>query len=168
MAVAVVFTYSDWVARFPEFATVPEATAQQYFNEAGVLWNNMGYSPATHITTQTILMNMLTAHIAALYWKVPSQGGPGAQDPNSPVGRISSASEGSVSVSTDLGLTPSSSAFTAWLQQTKYGLEFLALTTQYRAMRYVPGALQSGGLGPMGYPGYAGRFFFPYGGGRRW
>lgn len=159
MAEAVLFNYTNWVTMYPEFVSVPEPVAANYFAMAGTFWNNYGQSYATRIQTQDVLMNLLTAHIAALFWKVASQGGPGPADPNGPVGRISSATEGSVSVSTDLGTTPTASEFKAFFQQTKYGLMFLAMIGQYTNMRYVPGSLQSGGLGPRGYPGYGGVFF---------
>lgn len=169
MAGAVTFNYQTWITRYPEFASVPEETAALYWEEAGILWNNQGCSAATTESIQRVLMNCMTAHIAALYWKTPAMGGPGAQDPNTPVGRVQSATEGSVTVSTDLGLTPSASAFKAWLQQTKYGLNFLALITQYLGMRYVPGAMQPGGLGPTGYAGVPpSQGVYWNGWGRRW
>lgn len=168
MAEAVLFNYANWVLMYPEFASVPEPVAANYFAQAGTFWNNYGSSPATRIQTQDVLMNLLTAHIAALFWKVPAQGSPGPADPNSPVGRINSASEGSVSVGTDTGLVPTASEYKAWLMQTKYGLMFLAMIGQYTNMRYVPGQLQSGGLGPRGWPGYGGIFFPGNGWGRRW
>ena len=53
------------------------------------------------------------------------------------VGRISNASQGSVSVQLELDSTGDSSAFDAYLKQTKYGLEYLAKIAQYRTARYL-------------------------------
>jgi hypothetical protein len=74
---------------------------------------------------------MLTAHIAAL--NAVELGGRSAENI---VGRISSASEGSVSISLD-SQTPGTAA---WFQQTKYGAAFWQATTQYRKARIFPGS----------------------------
>jgi hypothetical protein len=50
------------------------------------------------------------------------------------VGRVSSASEGSVSASMDMGQQSKNAAF--WLQ-TQYGATFWQATAKYRTMRYV-------------------------------
>lgn len=155
MADPVVFSYAVWVARFPEFAAIPQLLAQSYFDEATIVWRNNGTSPAgmplsPSLTPaiQSVILNLITAHIAALYAQSQGQADPGgAQDANTPVGRIASASEGSVSVSADLGLAPSANAMQAWLTQTKYGFQAYAYMGTYRTMRYVPGMLQPGGFG---------------------
>lgn len=160
MADAVAFDFSTWTARYPEFVQVPQVTAQALFDEAGLFWRNDGTSPNRTATSQTSLMNMMTAHLAALYVQAQGSASPGsAQDPNTPVGRVSNAAVGSVNIGTDLGLTPGTDAWKAWLQQTKYGFEFIAATTPYRTMHYMPGALQSGsGVWPSS-PGWGGTFF---------
>ncbi|MHB8283956.1 MAG: DUF4054 domain-containing protein [Caulobacteraceae bacterium] len=120
------FSYSAWSLRFPELAaTVSEPLADQYFLEAGLLCDNTDQSPVVDIPTRLVLLNLLVAHIAAL-------NGPGS----SPlVGRISNATEGSVSVGT--AYTASDGA--AYFTQTKYGAQFWQLTAPYRTMHYVPG-----------------------------
>jgi hypothetical protein len=140
--------------------------ATNFFNLATITWRNDGCGPVTKSTVQLSLLNLLTAHLAALYAQSQGDQSPGsAKDANSPVGRISAATEGSISIQTDLGATPTSSANQQWLSQTKYGLQFWAMTSQYRTAHYVPGALQSGG------PGYGFGPGFNYGvgrGGRSW
>lgn len=156
MSAAVSFNYALWAARYPEFAAVPEATAAAYFLEAGLYWRNDGTSLNPSVGTQTLYMNMLTAHIAALYSQSLGALTPGAPQPaNTPVGRIASAAEGSVNVSTELATAPGTGGVEAWLAQTKYGLGFWAATAAYRTMRYAQGHLQPGGLPPGGglYPG---------------
>lgn len=146
MSDAVTFNYAVWVARYPEFTAVSEGLASSYFDEATLYWRNDGGSAAPTTAIQSTLLNMLTAHIAALY--VQSQGAPSpgsAQPANTPVGRIASAAEGSVNVSTELAPVPGSS-LQPWLAQTKYGLSFWAASAFSRTMRYVSGALQPGGI----------------------
>jgi hypothetical protein len=50
------------------------------------------------------------------------------------VGRISSASEGSVSIATDYNIGGNSAQ---WYNQTPYGAEYWALTVRYRSSLYV-------------------------------
>jgi hypothetical protein len=124
-----VFDYGSWSTRYPELATVvDEPLAVEYFAEAGLYLANDDASvvPADAVTYQPrlALLNMVTAHIAALNM-------PGA----SPlVGRINSATQGSVTVSADMGPPAGSSA---WWLQTKYGAAFWQAVAKYRGFRYV-------------------------------
>ena len=151
------FSYSGWIAAFPEFSSVPEAQANIYFDMATVIQRNDGCGPVTKPSVQLMLLNLLTSHMATLYSQSLGDQSPGAPKPaNSPVGRISSATEGSVTVQLDYGTVTSQQQ--AYLIQTHYGSTWWALTAQYRTMRYVQGALQPGGLAP-GYGGYGGRLY---------
>ena len=103
------FNYDTWRLRYPEFfPAVTPFVAQEYFNEACLYLDNSGYGQVTNATTQLTLLNMLTAHIAAL----------ANQDL---VGRVTDATEGSVSVSASIGDAVPLSA--GWFQQTKYRSE---------------------------------------------
>jgi hypothetical protein len=129
----VTFSYADWSARYPELASyVSSATAQLYFNEAGLYCDNTPTSLITNTSQggeRELLLNMVTAHIAAL--NAPLNG-----QPSSPiVGRISGATQGSVSVQTDYQVPGTA----AWFAQTKYGAAFYQATTKYRSMLYVRG-----------------------------
>lgn len=125
------FDYSAWSGRYPELASsVTPQIVQQYFYEAQLYCDNTAGSVVRDLTQRAVLLNMVTAHIAAL--NAPLNG-----QPSSPlVGRITSASQGSVSVQTQMDLPPGSAQ---WFGQTKYGAAFWAATAQYRSMRYVPG-----------------------------
>jgi hypothetical protein len=127
------FDYSAWALRYPELATsVPQPLAQQYFWEAQLYCDNSPGSIIQDVCLRTVLLNMVTAHIAAL--NAPLNG-----EASSPlVGRISNATEGSVSVGTQLDM-PAGSA--QWYSQTKHGLAFWQATVQFRSMRYVPGPM---------------------------
>jgi hypothetical protein len=129
MAVAV-FNYAAWAARYPEFGAVGEELAASYFAEAGLYLDNSDCSPVPDVTVRGLLLNMLTAHIASL-----SGAGEADGKPSGMVGRVSSATEGSVSVSFDSGLAPGTAA---WFSQTPYGLSFWQATKRYRMARYVP------------------------------
>jgi hypothetical protein len=134
-AQTVAFDYATWVARYPEFAGVSQPLAQAYFNEAGLYFSNQGWTGALSIAPT--LLNMLTAHLAWLYAPRDASGNPASTgQPASPItGRISSASEGSVSVTTELNSSGSPSE--AWFTQTKYGFSFWQATAQFRTAIYV-------------------------------
>lgn len=124
---AVVFDPAAFKARYPEFAAVGDPLLQACFGEAGMYLSNTDNSPVQNVTRRAVLLNMLTAHIAALGGALSSDGQP------RPVGRVSSATEGSVSASMEY-LAPGSSA---WFAQTQYGAAFWQATTSLRGFRYI-------------------------------
>lgn len=126
----VTFDYAGWAARYPELSSVSSGLAQQYFNEAGLYCQNTPTSLVCDLAQRAMFLNMLTAHIAAL--NAPLNG----QASSPIVGRISQATEGSVSVQTDNQYPPGT---VQWYQQTKYGSAYWAASAQFRTMRYVPG-----------------------------
>lgn len=125
---AVVFDSAAFKARYPEFAAVGDPLLQACFGEAGLYLSNTDNSPVQNVTRRAVLLNMLTAHIAALGGALSSDGQP------RPVGRVSSATEGSVSASMEY-LAPGSSA---WFAQTQYGAAFWQATSSLRGFRYIP------------------------------
>jgi hypothetical protein len=129
MAVAE-FNYSAWIARYPEFmGAVSEERAALFFAEAGLYLDNTDASIVQDVAVRLLLLNMLVAHIAVLAGALEPDG-----KPSGLVGRVSSASEGAVSVSTDSGLMPGTAV---WFQQTAYGLTFWQASKPYRSARYV-------------------------------
>lgn len=127
---AVSFDSAAFLLRYPEFSTVPVPLLEQYFIEAGVYCNNTDTSPVTNEPLRSILLNMLTAHLAKLYSGANGQGAAGM------VGRINSATEGSVSVSAEMGPATGSNA---WFLQTQYGAAYWQATSAFRTARYRPG-----------------------------
>lgn len=125
----VVFDYQNWARRYPEFSTVTIPLAADYFAEAGLYLDNGTCGLVSDLSVRSLLLNMLTAHIAAL------NSGTNGQAPSGLVGRITSATEGSVSVTVDGGEMPGSAA---WYMQTQYGASFYRATAKYRGMRYIP------------------------------
>jgi hypothetical protein len=131
----VVFNYASWAALYPELsASVNSAQAAGYFQQAQLWCDNTEMSVVDNcapVYERTTLLNLLVSHIAALF--APINGAP-----SSPlVGRISTAGEGSVSVSTEMQYPQGT---VQWFNQTKYGAAFWAGSTKYRSMRYVPGS----------------------------
>ena len=129
----VVFDPTGFRARYPEFAAVSYSVLGMLFTEATGILNNGDASYVADLPTRAMLLNMLVAHIAKL-------GGLAAGDNGQPglVGRIQSASQGSVSVSTGAyGGTPNASL--AYLSQTPYGAAYYQQVAKYRAPRTIPG-----------------------------
>ena len=151
MAVAV-FNYAQWAALFPELAgSVSEPLATSFFAIAGLLFDNSDCSPVDDLTARLAMLNYVTAHLASLagYPLAPGQTVP---TPREMVGRVSSATEGTVSVTSDYGAMRENQA---WWLQTQYGATFWQLTRWLRTMRYVPAAPRYFGpgitrLGPNG------------------
>jgi Protein of unknown function (DUF4054) len=131
MGVQVAFNYAAWASRYPEFAYIPAAAAQDYFNEATLYHANDGSGPVSDPGQQSTLLNMITAHIAKM--NAPLSTGAPAPDT---VGRINSAGEGSVSVGLDMSYPPGD---VQWYLQTKYGAAYWAATRIYRTMQYHAG-----------------------------
>ena len=86
---------------------------------------------------------MLTAHIAKLF-APPTTGGSGGL-----VGRINSATEGSVSV--QAAYSNKVSEQMAWFIQTQYGAMYWSATAPFRRARYVGNLRGRGTVGPPGY-----------------
>ena len=124
---AVVFDPTAFKARYPEFAAVPDATLTACFMEAGLYLSNADNSPVQNLTRRATLFNMLTAHVAYLGGLLSADGMP------RPVGRVSQASEGSVSAAFE-GPPPGSAQ---WFQQSQYGAAFWQATSGLRGFRYL-------------------------------
>ena len=126
---AVVLDPTAFKARYPEFAAVADATLTACFNEAGLYLSNADNSPVQNITRRATLFNMLTAHVAYLGGLLSADSMP------RPVGRVSQASEGSVSAAFE-GVPPTPGTG-AWFQQSQYGAAFWQATSSLRGFRYV-------------------------------
>jgi hypothetical protein len=118
----VVFDVSAFRLRYPEFDDLSDALLGDMFDEATLYLSNSDSSPVSNLERRARLLNMLVAHLAFLHKR---QG---------IVGRVSNATEGSVSVASEY-VTPGSGA---WFNQSQYGASFWAATTSLRGFRYVP------------------------------
>jgi hypothetical protein len=136
MGVIVTFNYAAWIALFPQFGvTTPQFTALTEMQVTTLILplaesynRNDGGGPVCDVQTQTNLLNLMVAHVAQLLF------GSSTQPLSALVGRVSSASEGSVSVSADFPTTPNN----AWFLQTPFGAAWYQLSLPYRLGRYVP------------------------------
>jgi hypothetical protein len=144
-----IFDYTFWATIYPEFnSTVFEPQAQECFNTATLFLDNSGFSlvPLTYNgqPMRVRILGMITAQIAQLYYGSAWQG-------VSPlVGRMSSASQGSVSTSTEMAGAPFEAA---WFLQTKYGfMAWQALQPFMSAVYIAPPQVP---LGAQSWPGGA-------------
>lgn len=117
------------VNKFRSLYPTLKATDDQlnwYFIEAAMLLNNTSKSCVKNLAEREVLLFLLVAHFAVLQQRVEGD--------NEVVGRVSSASQGSVSVTLDNGQTTLSDK---WYQQTPYGSKYWALTAKYRSFLYI-------------------------------
>ena|SRR6266446_5351979 len=129
MGVSVAFNYASWVSIFPEFAqTVNPDLAAELFTVATQLHANDGSGPVESTALQTTALNLVMAHLAMLFY------GTAASPPTQLVGRISNATEGSVSVQTEYAVPPSHSR--PFWDQTKYGAVYWQMTGAFRIFKY--------------------------------
>ncbi len=136
MGAIATFDFAAWQRRYPEFGAVNEPQAQDFFTEATLYLRNDGTGPVRDPAQQLMLLNMLVAHIAAL-----STANADGSASGGIVGRIASATEGSVSVTA--AEMPAEGSLAAWFQMTPYGLSFWSATAPLRMARYIPGPRRS-------------------------
>lgn len=136
----VTFDPAVWRSLFaPTFNAVTDLAAVNYFTMACGLHANDGCGPILDLAQQTLALNYVTAHMAVLNGAIA----PGGIVP--PVGRIASASEGSVSVSLDMSALPGTEA---WWNQTQFGATYWVMMNPYRRARYRPRYTFTGGVPP--------------------
>lgn len=140
------FSAPEFVALWPEFTGLTNGSMQNAFNIAQLLLNNSCGSIVQDANIRLSLLYMLTAHICFL--NDGTNDGAGNVSPaQGIVGRIDSASQGSVSVTAAYASTIGQSM--AFFIQTKYGAQFWQATVAIRSALYIPPP----SFGPNG-PGY--------------
>lgn len=130
----VVFDPARFKVAFPEFADVPDARLTALFNMIGyTILDNSDGSIVTNVDQRSALLDLLVAHMLALFGYTTSGGTtvPGTGT----VGRVASATEGTVS--TSLGYSVPAGAGEAWYSQTPYGAMYWVMTAPFRSFRYV-------------------------------
>lgn len=139
----VVFDAAEFIAAYPEFTGVSTPALQMNFDLSTINLENCCGSAVSNPTIRQALLYLLTAHITFLFTPCLANN----QQPPGIVGRIASATEGSVSVSASFPATPEA----AWFVQTRYGALFWQSTSVIRTMHYIPAPQQCcGGLGILG------------------
>lgn len=131
---AVTFDYNEWLTVYPYFGGISQGAATGYFNLATLYCTNK-LGPVCDVSTLKALLYLLTAHVAWLMSPKDANGQPvtagGMVQPV--VGRLSSATEGSVSIQTDNQYAPGSAQ---WFQQTPWGAAYWQATAIYRTFRW--------------------------------
>lgn len=147
----VTFAPSAFKTAFPEFATVADAALTLNFGFAQLALNNSCRSVVFDANNRDTLLQLLVAHITQLRNGINGQAAGGL------VGRISDATEGSDSVSADMGTVTFNAA---WFLQTQFGTLYWQLTAAFRTFRYIPppavcADFPGGGVFPVGpnFPG---------------
>ena len=136
-----VFDYTSWSQIFPELGQwTNSAQATQYWNEATMLLDNTAASPVQDVNMRTTLLNLLSAHVCAL--RQPLGGEPSSQL----VGRINQATQGSVTVQSEMNTAPGSAQY---YNQTKYGSQYWQMVLPFRSARYAPGCRRI--FSPVGF-----------------
>jgi Protein of unknown function (DUF4054) len=148
------FDATEFNTLYPEFAGLASGVEQNAFNDAVFFLNNSCCSAVRDANQRLILLYKLTAHVLFLT-QGTNDGAGNVTTPQGIVGRIDSATEGSVSVSAQYNAVISESE--AYFIQSQYGAAFWQMTAQYRTALYIPPPA----FGPNG-PGYDA--FFGFGG----
>ena len=136
----ITFDPSDFKATYPEFSSVSDARCTIMFAiaEQSILDNTDG-SPVMDVDYRTQLFYMLVAHLLLIFGVSDT---PTAN--NTPPGRISNATEGTVSFASEYKV-PEGSMMAAWFLQTKYGAMYWTVTARFRSATYI--ALGGSGVG---------------------
>ena len=135
---------ADFKALFPEFAQCTPQQGQAWFAQASMMCANAASNPlvreggGSYWMLQQALY-LLTAHIGYLAAPRDANGNPtgqqGAGSPPQIVGRVTSASQGSVSVSSEM--QASSGGYSqAYFMQTQYGARYWEMTKSIRTFQY--------------------------------
>lgn len=136
----VTFAPGTFKSAYPLFANCSDAQCNEWFAGATFICANQASSPANCVPGQlAYLLNLLTAHIGWLDAPRDANGSPSSSGVPAPplVGRINTASEGSVSVGADMGDVNAGSPSQAWFEQTQWGARYWASTAQFRTGGYI-------------------------------
>jgi hypothetical protein len=126
----VVFDPAAFIAEYPEFTSVSTGrlTAMFILAEQAIL-DNTDNSPVMDVDFRTQLFYMLVAHLLTIFGANPTV------PTNPPPGRISQATEGTVTASFEY-VMPAGSAIAPWFLQTKYGAMYWTFTAPFRSLKY--------------------------------
>lgn len=130
----VVFDPAAFKLAFPQFANAADGQLTALFTMIGFsLIDNTDGSIVVNVDQRAAMMNLLMAHLLTLFGYTTATGtvtpGTGA------VGRVASATEGTVS--TSLGYNVPAGASEAWYSQTPYGAMYWVMTAPFRSFHYV-------------------------------
>lgn len=124
MSGVVVFDPAEFRALYPSI-TATDVQLEDYFAMAETFLDNTECSLVKDLKARKRMLYLLVAHIAMLTGM--------AEKGNPVVGRISSATEGTVSVALDYGTMGNNER---WYLQTPWGAMYWQLTKKYRSAVY--------------------------------
>ncbi len=130
----VVLDPSAFRSSYPEFAGLTDGQVTTDWTMAQQLCDNTDDSIIQDVDVRAACLYALTAHFAVLM----GQGTQGAAR-SGLVGRIASATQGSVNVSLEMPTNPDA----AFFMQTQYGAIYWQLTGPYRTFLYAPGPVRN-------------------------
>lgn len=145
-----VFDPAAFKLAYPQFAKFTNEQLTNFFEEVENTIVDNTESSCFSLKDRKKWFYLLVAHNAELQNRI-NDGNSGL------VGRISSATQGSVSISTDYSM--GSGALEQWLKQTPYGAKFYAFTAPYRTALWVAATApmpvkRTKWLYPFGWSGY--------------
>ena len=147
MGVIVTFDPQAFLSLFPQFSNIDTATLTGFVYPLATQYvRNDGGGPVANPQSQTNLLNLCVAHLCQLFW--PDAAGNPA---SGLAGQITSATQGSVSVSVAAPTNPNAE----WFYQTKFGAALWQAMAPYRTARYLP-MVNPQGQGFVQYPWGAG------------
>jgi hypothetical protein len=120
----VVFDLVEFRALYPSITAI-DAQLEDYFAMAETFLDNTACSVVKDLSARKRMLYLLVAHIAMLTGM--------AEKGNPVVGRISNATEGTVSVALDYGTMGNNER---WYLQTPWGAMYWQLTKRYRSAVY--------------------------------
>lgn len=124
------FNPSVFKSYYPEFSSASDQALTACFQQAMLYLSNTDASIVQNIQTRAMLFDFLTAHIAILRGLLSADGQARA------VGRVSQATEGSVTAGLDYSAaTPGTGA---WFNQTQYGAMYWQAMAPFRGFHYYP------------------------------
>lgn len=125
----VAFNLLQFQSRFPQYAALDPNYLASLFAEAGIYVNNTDCSVICDVTIRGMILNLTTAHLVAMNAII------NGQTPSTIPGRISTATQGSVSVGATLDYPPGSAQ---WWATTVPGSAAWAALAPYRTALYFP------------------------------
>lgn len=141
----VTFDPAAFVVDYPEFTGISAGVLGRNFTRATLQLNNSCGSLVQDANQRELFLELLVAHVTFLN-QGTNDGAGNVNPPPGVVGRISAATEGSVSVTAEYDAPGSDSQ--AYYIQTKYGAEFWNATARFRTMRYIA-PQNNGPIGPI-------------------
>lgn len=124
MSGVVVFDPSEFRLLYPSISATDEQL-EMYFAMAETFLDNTECSIVKDLDARKTMLYLLVAHIALLSQQ--------AENGNPVVGRISNATEGTVSVGLDYGTMGNNER---WYLQTPWGAMYWQMSKKYRSMVY--------------------------------